>query len=257
MNDCGVLDCVNFLTYCFYGIWKGAKVIFQQIAKLLKTEINSDSYNVGDLLPSEVELSLRYNVSRNTLRKALDILKCEGIIQRKHGSGTFIRKKIFTAHIEQMNSFSEIAYKNGKETSSQIMKFELQPASQAISDALNLTSGELVYYVKRLRFIEDKPAQLEETWLSVSRFPDLTISHMRKSKFSYIEKECNTKIIGTFETFIPTFPSAEIASILHISIKDPILKIQTQALDNSHSPLDYSILHCNIFEFQVKYFFPR
>ncbi|EBH3714665.1 UTRA domain-containing protein, partial [Salmonella enterica] len=49
----------------------------------------------------------------------------------------------------------------------------------------------------------------------------------------------------------------EIASVLHISTKDPILKIQTQAIDEKHQPIDYSILYSNILEFQVKYFLPR
>ena len=81
--------------------------------------------------------------------------------------------------------------------------------------------------------------------------------NMQKSKFSYIENECGIKIIGTFETFSPTFPTPEIASILRISPRDPILKIQTQAVDSNSIPLDYSLLYSNIFEFQVKYFFPR
>ncbi len=176
-------------------------MIFQKIARLLKSEINGNSWHVGDLLPSEAELAVRYNVSRNTLRKAL--------------------------------------------------------ASPTIATELNLVTGEQVYYIKRLRFIEDNAAQLEETWMSVARFPDLTVSHMQKSKFSYIENECGIKIIGTFETFSPTFPTPEIASILRISPRDPILKIQTQAVDSNSIPLDYSLLYSNIFEFQVKYFFPR
>ncbi|RIG30337.1 hypothetical protein CUA56_26450, partial [Shigella boydii] len=45
--------------------------------------------------------------------------------------------------------------------------------------------------------------------------------------------------------------------ILRISPRDPILKIQTQAVDSNSIPLDYSLLYSNIFEFQVKYFFPR
>ncbi|EEZ1617517.1 TPA: UTRA domain-containing protein, partial [Escherichia coli] len=53
------------------------------------------------------------------------------------------------------------------------------------------------------------------------------------------------------------FPTPEIASILRISPRDPILKIQTQAVDSNSIPLDYSLLYSNIFEFQVKYFFPR
>ncbi|HFJ0016813.1 TPA: GntR family transcriptional regulator, partial [Shigella boydii] len=44
---------------------------------------------------------------------------------------------------------------------------------------------------------------------------------------------------------------------LRISPRDPILKIQTQAVDSNSIPLDYSLLYSNIFEFQVKYFFPR
>lgn len=208
-------------------------MIFQKIARLLKSEINGNSWHVGDLLPSEAELAVRYNVSRNTLRKALSLLEGEGIIHRKHGSGTYIQKKNFVAHIDHMNSFSEIAHKSGKEAGSQIMKFEVQDASPTIATELNLVTGEQVYYIKRLRFIEDNAAQLEETWMSVARFPDLTVSHMQKSKFSYIENECGIKIIGTFETFSPTFPTPEIASILRISPRDPILKIQTQAVDSN------------------------
>lgn len=137
------------------------------------------------------------------------------------------------------------------------MRFEVQGATHLISRELNITENDPVYYIKRLRIIDNKLAQLEETWLSVGRFPELTVSHMKKSKFSYIENECNVKIIGTFETFSPIFPTSEIASVLHISTKDPILKIQTQAIDEKHQPIDYSILYSNILEFQVKYFLPR
>ena len=76
------------------------------------------------------------------------------------------------------------------------MKFEVQDASPTIATELNLVTGEQVYYIKRLRFIEDNAAQLEETWMSVARFPDLTVSHMQKSKFSYIENECGSKSLA-------------------------------------------------------------
>ncbi|MBA3113252.1 GntR family transcriptional regulator [Salmonella enterica] len=232
-------------------------MVFQDIAKKLKDNINGYSYNVGDPLPTEIQLSQLYNVSRNTLRKALNLLEAEGMIERKHGSGTYVKRKSFIAHVNHMNCLSEIAQNSGKEIISQIMKFEVQGATHLISRELDILENDPVYYIKRLRIIDNKPAQLEETWLSVSHFPQLTIAHMKKSKFAYIENECNIKIIGTFETFSPAFPTPEIASILHTSIKDPILKIQTQAIDEKHHPIDYSILYSNIFEFQVKYFLPR
>lgn len=55
-------------------------MVFQDIARKLKDNINGYTYNVGDLLPTEIQLSQTYNVSRNTLRKALDILEKEGMI---------------------------------------------------------------------------------------------------------------------------------------------------------------------------------
>ncbi len=171
-------------------------MIFQKIARLLKSEINGNSWHVGDLLPSEAELAVRYNVSRNTLRKALSLLEGEGIIHRKHGSGTYIQKKNFVAHIDHMNSFSEIAHKSGKEAGSQIMKFEVQDASPTIATELNLVTGEQVYYIKRLRFIEDNAAQLEETWMSVARFPDLTVSHMQNPNFRILRTNAGSKSLA-------------------------------------------------------------
>ncbi|MCZ5678045.1 GntR family transcriptional regulator [Escherichia coli] len=85
------------LNSLFQWLLKGAKVIFQKDCRLLKSEINGNSWHVGDLLPSEAELAVRYNVSRNTLRKALSLLEGEGIIHRKHGSERHIQR-IFVAH---------------------------------------------------------------------------------------------------------------------------------------------------------------
>jgi GntR family glv operon transcriptional regulator len=232
-------------------------VVYKNIVNLLKKRINSPLYNVGDLLPSEKELAELYSVSRNTLRKALKELENEGLVERRHGSGTVLRNKHFQASLTHLDSFTEIARNEGKIPTSQILKFELQAASEEIAKGLHLQCGEPVYYAKRLRFINNIAMQLEETWLSAARFPDLTIAHMKKSKFSYIEKECGVKIEGCYESMLPILPSAELAALLHISTQDPIIKMHTQAIDEQQNPIDYSILYTNMFEFQVKYYIPR
>mgnify|MGYP000529435410 FL=1 len=70
-------------------------MVYQNIINLLKNRLNSAIYNIGDLLPSEKELAELYDVSRNTLRKALKTLEEEGMIERRHGSGTYLRNKHF------------------------------------------------------------------------------------------------------------------------------------------------------------------
>lgn len=232
-------------------------MVYQNVINLIKNRLNSAIYNIGDLLPSEKELAELYDVSRNTLRKALKTLEEEGMIERRHGSGTYLRNKHFQASVTHLDSFTEIAKNEGKTPTSQILKFELQTASDEIANSLRVTLGEPVYYAKRLRLIDNIAMQVEETWLSASRFPDLTIAHMKKSKFSYIENECGVKIMGCYESIQPILPSPEVAKLLHISALDPIIRMQTQAVDEQSTPIDYSILYTNMYEFQVKYFLPR
>lgn len=232
-------------------------MVYKKVVNLLKNRINSATHNIGDLLPSEKELAELYNVSRNTLRKALKELEEEELIERRHGSGTRIRSKNFQASVTHLDSFTQIALNEGKTPSSQILKFELQSASEEIAKGLQIQHGESVYFAKRLRFIDNIAMQLEETWLSATRFPDLTIAHMKKSKFSYIENECGVKIDGCYESFLPVLPSVEQAQLLHISTQDPIIKMYTQAIDEQRNPIDYSVLYTNMFEFQVKYYLPR
>ena len=85
------------------------------------------------------------------------------------------------------------------------MKFEVQDASPTIATELNLVTGEQVYYIKRLRFIGDNAAQLEETWMSVARFPDLTVSHMQKSNFHILRMNAGSKSLAPLK-LSPTFP---------------------------------------------------
>ena len=68
-------------------------MIYKSIADRLRLRLNSSDYNVGSPLPGEKALALEFGVARMTIRKALDLLVSWGLVERRHGSGTFVSRK--------------------------------------------------------------------------------------------------------------------------------------------------------------------
>lgn len=232
-------------------------MVYAEVVKCLRDRINSLEYKVGDIFPSEQKLALTLNISRNTLRKAMTVLVDEGLLEKRHGSGTYIRNKNIQPNISALKSFSENAQQAGKNCTSKVLKFMVIKSNAYISAQLRINLGDQVYYIRRLRFIEDKPVQLEDTWMSVALFPDLSLRDMVNSKFAYIEMNCGMTIAGCYETFMPVIPDKEVANLLNISLREPALQLTTQAIDINGVHLDYSLLTSNVHEFRVKYFWPR
>lgn len=232
-------------------------MVYAEVVKCLRDRINSLEYKVGDIFPSEQKLAITLNISRNTLRKAMTVLVDEGLLEKRHGSGTYIRNKNIQPNISALKSFSENAQQAGKNCTSKVLKFMVIKSNADIAAQLRINVGDQVYYIRRLRFIEDKPVQLEDTWMSVALFPDLSLRDMVNSKFAYIELNCGMTIAGCYETFMPIIPDKEIANLLNISLREPALQLTTQAIDINGVHLDYSLLTSNVHEFRVKYFWPR
>jgi GntR family glv operon transcriptional regulator len=68
-------------------------VIYKSIADRLRLRLNSSDYNIGSPLPGEKALAQEFGVARMTIRKALDLLVSWGLVERRHGSGTFVARK--------------------------------------------------------------------------------------------------------------------------------------------------------------------
>jgi len=232
-------------------------VVYIDILKDLKKRISLSEFVLGDKLPTERELSTYYHVSRNTIRRVVAKLQEEGFVEAKHGSGLFLIKNRLLLPTGALNSINVFANKNGRKVKNIIRQFEVVPATTHMASLLEIEADEPIYHIKRLRFIDDSPYQHEETWLSALKFPDLTYQHMQNSKFAYIEDNCGVKIAGCYETITSCMPTVEMATILKLNQKDPLICMETKAVDIDGKPLDFTILYTNIYEFQLQYFKPR
>ncbi len=89
-------------------------MVYKNVVNLLKNKINSPLPIALAIFCHQKRISRTHDVSRNTPRKALKTLEEEGLIERRHGSGTWIRNKHFRASVTHLDSFTEIARNEGK-----------------------------------------------------------------------------------------------------------------------------------------------
>ena len=126
--------------------------IYIQIHNELKKEIEAGVWQIGQRIPSERDLALRFNVSRMTLRQAIQTLVDEGILERQVGSGTFVARKKVQDKLAAVTSFTEIMEAQGKKPSSKTVSYLITTPSVSEMERLNLSEKAKIVRMERIRF---------------------------------------------------------------------------------------------------------
>ena len=132
--------------------------LYYQLENVLREKISSGAFLAGVRMPTEVELTKEYGVSRITVRQALQALTDEGLIERQQGRGTFIanrktRVSRFTGTIHLTGSLDELIAM-GMDTPVKVLEMNLVEADQHEAGLLQLPLGTRIYRLKRLRLNE-------------------------------------------------------------------------------------------------------
>ena len=122
-----------------------------QLRELLRDEVASGRWEVGERLPSERELCETFNLSRTTIREAIDALVNEGLLRREKGRGTFIAEpKITEKWLEAPDSFTESMLQQGYQIETRVMNLSVNSAPYKVSRELRLRSAEPVIVLDRI-----------------------------------------------------------------------------------------------------------
>ncbi|GAM66816.1 transcriptional regulator [Vibrio sp. JCM 19236] len=198
---------------------------YLQIADTLIERISSGELPAGSMLPTEGELQQEFDVSRVTIRKAMQKLVEKDLLFRQRGSGTYVKAPKAQHNALQLSGFVEEVSAQGKTPSSKIITFELIECDELVAEKLELDLGEEVYSIRRLRLIDDEPEVLEHTFLPVALFPDLSISAMRSSKYDYIEKTKGLQIKLSRQSIKPQILDIATANELNIEVSQPVIRL--------------------------------
>ena len=177
--------------------------LYCQLAEEIETKIDAGEWNPGECISSERELSAIYNMSRITVRKAIDELERKGKLEKIQGKGTFVSNHSIVQSLGTVYSFAKEMEKQGKITSTKLLERSVIPADSKLAKNLNLDEGTSVIFIKRLRCDELGHAiMVEKTYFEKNRFSyllDLDLDHL--SLYKTLEDEYGVHIDRAIERF--------------------------------------------------------
>src|SRR5687768_866768 len=151
---------------------KSSQPLYQQLQRVLRDAIDRRILGPDDALPAERDLASEFEVSRITVRKAIDGLVTEGLLTRRQGSGTFVCARV-EKNFSKLTSFSEDMRARGRTPRSVWMKKSAGTVTPEESLTLRSSPGTPVYRFQRIRFADDAPMALELATVLASCLPSL------------------------------------------------------------------------------------
>lgn len=181
-----------------------ADLVYRTIMHDIKEKIVNKEYD-GMRLPDERSLSEHYQVSRSSMKRALELLAQEGIVFKKRGSGTFINPlylknrglfKYEGSNLGITDSFSV----PGKSQNIELLDYQVIKTDDDLKQDLFLTSSDFVYKIRRLRLLDDQLFLIETGFIPIKIAPDLNPDILKKSLFNYLEHQKNKRVTKSFLT---------------------------------------------------------
>ena len=147
------------------------KPLYIQLEAEIRQALREKKYLPGDRLPSEEELCEQYQVSRITVRKAIQQLTDQHILEKHRGKGTFVSTPSRSVDLKE-HGFTNYLSAIGHKSHHLLLKKELQSSDDFLCETLSLQPNEPVCYVQRLIFEDDSPLALDEIYISSLTYPD-------------------------------------------------------------------------------------
>ena len=215
---------------------------YYQLKEILLRKIEDGEWEQQKAIPSERELEILYNVSRTTIRKALDLLVRKGYLYREQGKGTFVALPHLQQNLHWLTSFTEDMKRRGFASGQRILTLSLEKPSRRIAQSLNLDPDkDQVVKVERLRFGNDEPIGIHIAYLPVFIGAPFTIEELEtyQSLYSLLKAKYKVVIMEADESLEATIADEMEAQLLGIQEGSPLLLIERISRTSEGIPVEY------------------
>lgn len=215
--------------------------IYRQLAEQLSAEIR-EGYKPGDLLPSEGSLTVRFGVNRLTLRRAMEELVNNGLIERKRGVGAYVLDGAIDYPLQNRTRFTATLTELGHSTNTRILGRETLRASGGVARILRLEPGETVLWIETLRSVDDRPFCLISHFLPIPRLPGIETGYQGGSLHAFLEAAYGLQLRRESSMISAIQPRGDDARLLQVGRTQPVLRAKTVNVDAvSGDPIEYGL----------------
>jgi GntR family transcriptional regulator len=218
------------------------KPLYVQIQEYIAELILTGKLQPDTKIPSEREYSEELGVSRMTVRKAITELVGEGLLERRHGSGTYVSRPRVTYESSELVSYVNAMHNRNLATSSQLLEFSEMVASRRLAEQLEVELGHPIYRVVILRLANRVPVILERGFIPCSRCPNLEEWDLEKTSLLDLMVHVYGVIPVSVSQTLEAVPANEtIASQLRVEEGFPLLMVNRVLYSaESRKPLELS-----------------
>lgn len=206
---------------------------YEAIARDIQGKIERGEYQPNDRLPVMSELCEQYDVSKITIKRAMDILVSHGLVIKRRGSGSYVKD----IAVEQLNvpfqdMSKQLAGFTGEyegsdiKVTSEVNDFSVITPSDEVVEQMRVKPTDFVYYICRTRLADGVPQVIEYNYMPISVVPGLTLEHVNSSVYSYIEQDLGLKIYSAHRSIKAVMPTKKERQWLQAGPNTPLLEVK-------------------------------
>jgi GntR family transcriptional regulator len=217
------------------------RALYLQIVDSLMAKIEAGELAPGDKLSSERDLSKQLQVSRMTVRHAMNALYVRGALHRERGRGTFIAEPKLEEPTNILFSFTESMLRKGMTPGARLLIMQRIPATRSICEELHVDLGQDVYYVNRLRLANQEPMAIEHSYFPAALFPGLDKHDLEtQSVYTILESVYSVYLAQASQSYEPTVANDGESELLQIPLGAPLMLIRRTAFDKQGRPVEHA-----------------
>ncbi len=215
---------------------------YRWLTQVLSEDIAHGVYKPGDALPTEHELMRRYDLSSTTVRRAVHDLAREGLIYRRAGKGTFVKRSKIEEHLQYLTSFAEEMQSRNIKPNFRLVRAEAIKPPSDVAHLLRHASDEPVFLIERIQYANDEPIAVARGYWRRDVGEHLAQQDLnRVSLYETIEKQLLIPLVEADESISAVLAEPDISRKLHVRRGAPLLVRRRLTSTNQMCPIEYTV----------------